>query len=364
AGVGVALLALAGFLRSPVAVGAVVVAATAGRAAGAAGGAALGYAGAPALFAYGAAAGGAVVLVHRFRERLAAGDRADDAVRTALERTGGVIATTCAAWAVACAALPLVDAGTGGLGPALAVTAAAAALVPLTLLPALLAVLGDTLAWPPRRRRGGDPPPVTARLGLSVAARPRPWTALAASLIAALPVTGVLLTRSPPPLVVVAVAGVLTALVLALALRTLIAPVYITAGALLVASGAGTVAVTPRGQLTVFFFTLVTNVCAALLILARVRETTRTGRAPRTSASLSVKYAGPPALAVLLASGALIAGTYDLLSAVMLTIGGTALALIIVPTLTTLLGERAWWPDTPPPPSSARREAGGGAFVR
>ncbi|MFC6082371.1 MMPL family transporter [Sphaerisporangium aureirubrum] len=350
AGAGVALLALAGFLRSPLAVAAVVVTSLVARAVAATGLGALGLASPPALFAYGTAAMGATVLVHRFRERLVSGDQPDDAVRTALERTGWVIATTCAAWAVSCAALPLADGGTRGLGPALAVTAAAAALVPLTLLPALLSVLGHGPAWPSRRRRVGDPPPATARLGRAVAARPRRWTLLAAALVAALSAIGALLVPDPPPSVVVAVAGVLTALVLALVLRSLISPVYVTAGALLVAWGAGTVAVAPGWQLSVFFLTLVTNVCAALLVLSRVQETARSGRGPHACAALAVKYAGPPALAVLLLTGALTAGAYDLLSGVILAVGGTALSLVIVPGLAALLGSRAWWPDTAPSP--------------
>ncbi|WP_405141785.1 MMPL family transporter [Sphaerisporangium sp. NBC_01403] len=355
-GAAVALLALLAFLRSPAATLTALLAAVAVHSLSATAISALGLPTPPGLFAYGTTTACATMLIHRFRERLASGDGPAHAVRTSLDRAGTVVATAGAAWIASCGALPL-GAYPRGLGPALAVTASVQLLVVLTLLPAVLAVLGSRLAWPARRRRRTGRPAAMARFGLAVAAHPGTWTSLAAGLIVAMGAIGPVLVPSPLPLPVVAVAGVLVALVLALVLRSLISPVYLTAGALLVAWAAGTAAARPGDQIAVFMFVLVVSVSTALLVLARVRETARTGRDPRTSSALAAKYAAPPALAALLATGTLTAAIYDVLSGVCLVAGGAALALVIVPGLTAMLGARAWWPDAAPAPEVHRPDA-------
>ncbi|MFC4587271.1 MMPL family transporter [Sphaerisporangium corydalis] len=350
---GVVLFALAAVLRSPLAVPLALLAAVAVHGMSAVVVSALGLPAPPALFAYGTALGCAVMMVHRFKERLSSGDGPAVAVQTCLDRVGPVVATAYAAWTVSCGALPL-GAGTRGLGPALAVTASAGILVALTLLPALLTVLAPLLAWPSRRRPGprkgrpSGPRKGGTRLGLAVAAHPAAWTPVAAGLILAMGATGPVLVPAPLPAAVVAVAGVLVALVLALVLRSLVSPAYVASGALLVAWAAGTTAARPGDQLAVFMFTLAVTVSTALLVLARVREATGTGRDPRTSSALAIKYAGPPALAALLVAGTLAATVYDVLSGVCLVAGGAALSLVVVPGLTAMLGTRAWWPDTAP----------------
>ncbi|MEU8267874.1 MMPL family transporter [Sphaerisporangium sp. NPDC049002] len=352
-GAGVALLALLAFLRSPAATLTAVLAALAVHSLSAVAIAALGLPAPPGLFAYGTTTACATMLIHRFRERLASGDGPVHAVRTSLDQAGRVIATAGAAWIASCGALPL-GAYPPGFGPALALTASVQLLVVLTLLPAVLAVLGSRLAWPSRRRRTGRP---AARFGLAVAAHPGTWTALAAGLIVAMGAIGPVLVPSPLPVPVMAVAGVLVALVLALVLRSLISPVYLTAGALLVAWASGTAAAPSGDQIAVFMFVLVVSVTTALLVLARVRETARTGRDPRTCSALATKYAAPPALAALLAAGTLTATVYDVLSGVCLVAGGAALSLVVVPGLTAMLGARAWWPDAAPAPSVRRTDA-------
>ncbi|GII88844.1 hypothetical protein Ssi03_68340 [Sphaerisporangium siamense] len=314
---------------------------------------------APAVFAYGTTLASTAMLLHRFRERRNAGEPAAQAIVTALEQVGGVVATSGAAWMAACAALPL-GAFPAGLGPALALTSAVEMLVVLAFVPCLTAALPRLVGWPGRRRRAGRRT-VLNRLGRAVAARPRAWTAGAAALIAAMGAAGPLQTREPPPFTVMAVAGVLVALVVALVLRSLIAPVYLTAGGVLIAWAAGTAATRPGEQITVFLFTLVATVSAALLVLARVRGAARTGRDPRTCSALAVKYAGPPAVAALLAAGTLAGGAHEVLAGVYLVAGGAALALVVVPGLAAILGGRAWWPDVasgdgPPPlgPGQAR----------
>ncbi|GAA3837797.1 hypothetical protein GCM10022226_69930 [Sphaerisporangium flaviroseum] len=359
-GTGAVLLTLLVFLRSPAATLAAVLVAVAADHLSAALVSALGLPPTPGLFAYGTALGCATMLIHRFRERLASGDGPAHAVCTSLEQTGTVIATAGAAWMAACGALPL-GAWTRGLGPALAVTASVEMLVVLTLLPAALAVLGTRLSWPARRRRRTGAPPAAARFGRAVSAHPGTWTAVTAGLIIAMGASGPVLVPSPLPVAVVAVAGVLVALVLALVLRSLISPVYLTAGALLVAWASGTAAVRPADQMSVFMLVLVVNVSTALLVLARVRETSRTGRDPRTSSALAVKYAAPPAVAALLVAGTLIGIVHDPLSGIFLVVGGGALSLVVVPGLTAMLGARAWWPDVAPDPAvdGAPRDDGG-----
>ncbi|RCG31301.1 hypothetical protein DQ384_11320 [Sphaerisporangium album] len=351
AGTIVAALVLLAVLRSPSAALAVVLAAVAAHGLSAGLLAGLGLSPAPEVFAYGAAAGAATMLAHRVRERLHAAEPPARAVVTALEQVGAVVATSGAAWMAACAALPLGALPRGalprGLGPSLALTAAVQMLVVLTLVPAVLAALGGSLAWPGGRRRTG-PPSALARLGRAVAARPGAWTAVTAALIVAMGATGPVLVPEPLPFTVMAVAGVLVALVLALVLRSLIAPVYLTTGGLLVAWASGTAAAGPGRQIAVFMFALVMSVSSAVLVLARVRAAARTGSDPRTGSALAVKYAGPSALAALLAAGTLVAGAYDVLSGLCLVAGGAGLALVIVPGLAATLGGRAWWPDTAP----------------
>ncbi|MEV6982831.1 MMPL family transporter [Sphaerisporangium sp. NPDC051017] len=345
AGTVLALLVLIVVLRSPAAALTAVLAAVAVHCLSAGLLIGLGLPPAPDVFAYGTAAGSATMLAHRVRERLHAAEPPARAVVTALEQVGAVVATSGAAWMAACAALPL-GALPRGLGPSLALTSAVQMLVVLTLVPAVLAVLGGSLAWPGRRRTG--PPTALARLGRAVVARPGAWTAVTAALILAMGATGPVLEPEPLPFTVMAVAGVLVALVLALVLRSLVAPIYVTTGGLLVAWAAGTAAADPGRQLAVFMFSLVTSVASAVLVLARVRAATRAGRDPRTGSALAVKYAGPPALAALLAAGTLTAGGSGVLSGLCLAAGGAGLALVIVPGLAATLGGRAWWPDTAP----------------
>ncbi|GII64543.1 hypothetical protein Skr01_46280 [Sphaerisporangium krabiense] len=310
---------------------------------------------APAVFAYGTTLASTAMLLHRFRERRNAGEPAAQAVVTALEQVGGVVATSGAAWMAACAALPL-GAFPAGLGPALALTSAVEMLVVLAFVPSLTAALPGLIGWPRRRRVGRRT--VLDRLGRAVAARPRAWTAAAAVLVTALGAAGPLQSREPPAFTVMAVAAVLVALVLALALRSLIAPVYLTAGGVLTAWASGTAATRPGEQITVFLFTLVATVSAALLVLARVRGAARAGRDPRTCSALAVKYAGPPAMAALVAAGALAGGAHEPLAGAYLVAGGAALALVVVPGLAAILGGRAWWPDVASGDGPAPREPG------
>jgi RND superfamily putative drug exporter len=94
-------------------------------------------------------------LIFRVREELAAGLEPREAVMRALERVGETI--TFSAATVIAALLCLILASFGlysGLGPALAIGVLLLLLSGLTLLPALLAILGRAVFWPQRPREG------------------------------------------------------------------------------------------------------------------------------------------------------------------------------------------------------------------
>jgi RND superfamily putative drug exporter len=93
-------------------------------------------------------------LLFRYRENLGAGMPTDGAIVAAGRRVGTSI--TFSALTVICALLSLLLASFGlyrGVGPGLAIGIAIVLLVDLTLLPALLSILGPRLFWPSRIRR-------------------------------------------------------------------------------------------------------------------------------------------------------------------------------------------------------------------
>jgi RND superfamily putative drug exporter len=112
-------------------------------------------------------------LLFRYRERLRAGDTPAEAIIAAVDRVGEAIFS--AAFAVIAAFGALVLAALGfftTLGPALAIGVAVMLLAALTLVPALVSLLGRRVFWPtnpaaPRRRRS-----VFGAVGRQVARRP------------------------------------------------------------------------------------------------------------------------------------------------------------------------------------------------
>jgi RND superfamily putative drug exporter len=90
-------------------------------------------------------------LLFRFRERLRAGDAPKQALATAVHRVGEVVASAAAAIVIAFSALLLaVFGGFRSLGPGLAIAVAVMALAVLTLVPAVVALLGTKVFWPSR----------------------------------------------------------------------------------------------------------------------------------------------------------------------------------------------------------------------
>ena len=128
-------------------------------------------------------------LLFRYRERRRAGDPPREAIVAAVERVGEAIAS--AAFAVIAAFGALVLAVLGfftTLGPALAIGVAVMLLAALTLVPAVVAVLGRVTFWPVRPRAGRHAPHQRGfhRLGRLVAGRPGLVVAGAVALLGAL----------------------------------------------------------------------------------------------------------------------------------------------------------------------------------
>ncbi len=128
-------------------------------------------------------------LLFRFRERLRAGDEPAKAIVAAVERVGEAISS--AAFAVIAAFGALVLAALGfftTLGPALALGVVVMLLAALTLVPAVVAILGRRVFWPSASGKRRTRRPVFAALGRLVAGHP------GAVLIAATGVLGGLAT--------------------------------------------------------------------------------------------------------------------------------------------------------------------------
>ncbi|GAA5177199.1 hypothetical protein GCM10023322_01360 [Rugosimonospora acidiphila] len=115
-------------------------------------------------------------LLFRYQERLRAGDRPTEAVVTALTRVGEAVASAALAVIAAFGALILARLGFyRTLGPALAIGVAVTLLAALTLVPAVLTVLGRWVFWPARGlARGGAPSGGPVAAGGPVLAGSRP----------------------------------------------------------------------------------------------------------------------------------------------------------------------------------------------
>ena len=112
-------------------------------------------------------------LLFRFRERLRAGDEPKAAVATAVERVGEAIASAAGVVIIAFSAMLLASLGFfTTLGPSLAVAVALMLLAALTLIPALLALIGPQVFWPSKSWQRPPKATMFGRLGRLVARRP------------------------------------------------------------------------------------------------------------------------------------------------------------------------------------------------
>ncbi len=174
--------------------------------------------------------------------------------------------------------------------------------------------------------------------------------------------------------VVFPVAALVIMLILALLLRSLVAPLYLmaavglsfaaTLGATVIVfqhigGDAGLIFMLP---IYIYLFVTALGTDYNILMIARLREEAREGKEPRPAAAEAVKHAGP----TIAAAGLILSGTFASLMLSgngLLTSMGFALsfgifiaayvmAMFFTPALTALIGHAAWWPgheDRKPP---------------
>jgi RND superfamily putative drug exporter len=123
----------------------------------------------------------------RYRERLRAGDSAREAVAVAVERAGEAIASAAGAVIVAFMALALSTLGLfRSLGPALAIAVAVTLLAGLTLIPAIVALLGTKVFWPSKAWQTEPRAARFAAIGASMGRRPVRFAAVSGIVMIAL----------------------------------------------------------------------------------------------------------------------------------------------------------------------------------
>ena len=119
----------------------------------------------------------ALLLVARYREELRRHDDRHEAMAFALHRAAPAIIASAATVVVGLMCLSFADLNsTASLGPVLAVGVAVTLLVMVTLLPALLVIVGRWIFWPVRPTFGSSEPTQTglwARVGRRISVRPR-----------------------------------------------------------------------------------------------------------------------------------------------------------------------------------------------
>ncbi len=166
--------------------------------------------------------------------------------------------------------------------------------------------------------------------------------------------------------IVFPVAALIIMLILALVLRSLVAPWYLMAsvglgfGATLGATvivfqhikgDHGLIFLLP---IYIYLFVVALGTDYNILMITRLREEARRGKTPREAAAIAVQHAGP----TIGAAGLILAGTFASLmlagQSLLETMGfaisfGIAIAafvmaMFLTPSLTALIGHRAWWP--------------------
>jgi RND superfamily putative drug exporter len=166
--------------------------------------------------------------------------------------------------------------------------------------------------------------------------------------------------------VVFPVAAGVIILILALLLRSLVAPIY-----LMVSVGLGFAATLGATALVfqnlkgedglifilpmyIYLFVVALGTDYNILMIARLREEAREGLSPRDAAAEAVKHSGP----TIAAAGVILAGTFASLllagNSLLVSMGfaislgiliaAFVMAMFFTPALTALLGHAAWWP--------------------
>jgi RND superfamily putative drug exporter len=126
-------------------------------------------------------------LMFRFRERLRAGDSPKQAVATAVERVGEVIASAAGVVIVAFLALLLSSLSIfRSLGPTLAIAVAVTLIAALTLIPAVVTLLGTRVFWPSKAWRREPEGARFAAIGRALGRRPAVFAGAAGLVLVAL----------------------------------------------------------------------------------------------------------------------------------------------------------------------------------
>ncbi|MGW3540849.1 MMPL family transporter [Nocardia niigatensis] len=166
--------------------------------------------------------------------------------------------------------------------------------------------------------------------------------------------------------VVFPVAAILIMIVLALLLRSVVAPWYLMASVFLgfaatlgsavlafqhLQGDSGLIFTLP---LIMYLFVVALGTDYNILMVARLREEAREGNDPHRAAALALRHTGP----TVAAAGVILAGTFasmmlagnDTLSqmgfaiSVGIAIAAFVMAMFFTPAVTALIGRRAWWP--------------------
>ncbi|HET6153988.1 MAG TPA: MMPL family transporter, partial [Marmoricola sp.] len=128
-------------------------------------------------------------LLFRYRERLRAGDDPKAALVTAMERAGEAIASAGGAVIVAFMALILSSLSIfRSIGPALAIAVAVTLVAALTLIPAVVSLLGRRLFWPTKKYLIEPEGAQFAKIGAAVGKRPVLYAAASGLILAVLAV--------------------------------------------------------------------------------------------------------------------------------------------------------------------------------
>lgn len=126
-------------------------------------------------------------LLFRYRERLRSGTRGNDAVAFALSRAGEAILSAALVVACAFAALGVSEFGIfKNLAPGLVICVLTMLVAVLTLIPAVVAVIGPRIFWPSKGWQKAPKQTFARRIGHVVARRPGTVTAAAVVLLVAL----------------------------------------------------------------------------------------------------------------------------------------------------------------------------------
>ncbi|WP_371525713.1 MMPL family transporter [Streptomyces sp. NBC_01283] len=126
-------------------------------------------------------------LLFRYREALRAGEDPKGGMVHAVERVGEAITSAAGAVIVAFAALTLSSLGMlRSMGPALAIAVFVTLLAGLTLVPAVVSLLGTKVFWPSKSWQREPQGTGFARLGASIARKPAIWALVSALFMGAL----------------------------------------------------------------------------------------------------------------------------------------------------------------------------------